>query len=497
MRCFPMIMLFGVMAFVASRTSNAQDPSLTIRVESRRVLVPVRWGHVPIVCVGSDRNDTNKDRCSWDGEVFYRSHRSVVDKDSPFSLGLIPPASIRLFEDGKQQRIESIERVVSGDDGVRQDNLGVHREWAELPLGKWSTSDQSVDMLRSFSPADYLLLAYSPPASSVGSCHHIEVKATRHNATLVYRHEYCNVYHSSSDPLHATVQAKTLEQYIASRIEGGVHPRARTVYFYIGSERSRVETDIEFPLDEVRPTKWSEWALPFDLLIAAQAKDGTLVAQRSDSWQLPDPLLQPQSVDEAAAKQTPTRYAAQMDLPPGEYRISIAVSHGPKFGTTEVPLTIDDYDGKELGISSIVLCKRVRKAGDKPVASGFVPLVSNGYEFTPAADTVFHKSESPMVYFELYESNPSTPQPNSIVPAHTAHSSMQFQVRVTNAATGRVEMKTEMNASQWTQPGKPTIPIALKPQLDKLAPGKYRLEVQAFDSAGRRTVWRAAEFSIE
>src|SRR5258708_12244297 len=145
MRCFSMMLLFGVVVIVASRTCNAQDSSLTIRVESHRALVPVRWMHTPIVCESSDRNDAGEDRCSWDGEIFYRSHGSVVDMESPFSpfsLGLIPPGSLRLFEDGKEQKIESVETAVPRDNTVRLHNLGAHREWAELPQGIWSTSDR-------------------------------------------------------------------------------------------------------------------------------------------------------------------------------------------------------------------------------------------------------------------------------------------------------------------------------------------------------------------
>jgi len=163
---------------------------------------------------------------------------------------------------------------------------------------------------------------------------------------------------------------------------------------------------------------------------------------------------------------------------------------------TEVPLKIDDYDGKDLGISLIALCKRVSKADDKPVAAEFVPLVSNGYEFTPAADTLFHKGESLMVYFELYESKTSAAQPNSSVAAQASGTPPQFQMQVTNAKTGAIEMKTEMSAEQWMQRGNSTIPIGLKPELDHLAPGQYRLEVQASSSTGGSTPWRTADFTI-
>jgi hypothetical protein len=94
-----------------------------------------------------------------------------------------------------------------------------------------------------------------------------------------------------------------------------------------------------------------------------------------------------------------------------------------------------------------------------------------------------------MVYFELYEPLLSVPQSEPV--------SVKFQMSIADAKTGAVLTKTELNAASWIQQGKSTIPIAVKPMLDKLAPGNYRLEVQASDSAGRSTPLRAAELSIE
>jgi hypothetical protein len=466
------MMLLSLALFGAGSPNNAQvlDSSLIVRVESHRVLVPIGWS-VDISCVG--------ERCSWgDDEI-----TANIDTFDPFALGLFK--KLRLFEDGKEQTIESIDRI--HDNRIRHDSLGVHFENVAGTKGFWSTPDENSNVYRDYRSfhkgivellsMGHYQIAYIPPPSPAGSCHKIQVKAAKYGSHLTYRHEYCNVYHSPDDPL--------LEQHIASGEPGSIHPRAKANYFYLAPHRARVQIDIELPFDEVRPRKSSDRTPLFNLLIAARATEGSVVERESAG---------PQGVGwvtgEFADVMMPTRYDGQMELSSGGYNIGVSIRQGPKkFGVTDVPLRIDDYDGKELGISSIALCERVNKAGANPVAARFVPLVSNGYEFTPAADTRFHKGDSVMVYFELYEPLFSVPQPEPV--------SLKFQMKIADANTGAVLTKTELSAAPWIQQGRFTIPIAIKPLLDKLAPGKYILEVQASDSAGRSTPMRTAELSIE
>jgi hypothetical protein len=218
----------------------------------------------------------------------------------------------------------------------------------------------------------------------------------------------------------------------------------------------------------------------------------------------------------------PTRYETQFDLPPGvyslriilsdrvrsgrvkslrtgapagDYNFQVVVSDKFKFGRVQIPLAVDRYDGKELALSSVLLCKRF---GDVAVASKeeaaeylaplYVPLVSKGVQFEPAGDTSFHKGEPLFAYFEVYEpllvSQPTT--------------TVQTQLKITDVKTGELKVDTgSRSAADLIQPGKTVIPIAEQIAVNKLPKGSYRLEVQAADSAGKSTVWRAANFTVE
>jgi len=162
----------------------------------------------------------------------------------------------------------------------------------------------------------------------------------------------------------------------------------------------------------------------------------------------------------------PSRYEAQIDLLPGQYNLRLVLGDGTDFGRVDTWLSIDSYGGKQLALSSVVLCKRFHSASvpdeetaDANLALQYVPLVSKGVQFTPTGDTHFRKGEPLFAYLEVYEpllASGTTP-------------TVQTQLRVTNTKTGQVKVDTgPRSAADWVQPGKSTIAIAEQIAVDKL-----------------------------
>ena len=478
--------------FVLSWTGRcvAQEDGLTIRIEGRQVLVPFAWdGYVS--CAKTRDKDLLK--CSWDGAVNDHVNREAhVSGElwNPDDLGLLSLKDLRIFEDGKEQRIESVGKMFRIETGV-VDNLGSHVEGAWVPTGIWSTSDLAADT-RYSKGGEFYQIAYSPSISPEGSCHSIRI-AGPHESKLVYRKEYCFVSHSTADSLNGSPEDKKLGGYLAAGKQGGIHPKMQGSSFYVEPGKARVNVDIEFPFDEVKSKELKSWTLPIDILILASGEDGRVIARHSGLFPAFKNIVSPPwvNLDWASISFTFVRYDAQIELPPGNYKLAFAYGHGPDFGIVEVPLTVDKYDGSQFAISSIALCKRVRKAGEKPVAKDFVPLVAGSDEFTPAGDTDFHNGDTLMAYFELYEPLSDLP------PKDGVH--VNYTMRIRNEQNGAVALQRFKNADSWVQPGKSTIPIAEKLVLSQLhlASGKYRFEIQATDSAGRDTALRTAEFWID
>jgi hypothetical protein len=159
-----------------------------------------------------------------------------------------------------------------------------------------------------------------------------------------------------------------------------------------------------------------------------------------------------------------------------------------------MPLRVERIDSQVLAISDIALNGFLRDASrllidatrvlPKPLVP--TPLVSKHAQFVPAADAQLKKNSSLPLYFEIYE---PLLENRSV--------DVYFQMKVTNVKTGSLVVNSEpASAAQCVVPGRVVVPIALKVDTDKLQSGSYKVEIQASDSAGRKTEWRIAQFEI-
>jgi hypothetical protein len=192
----------------------------------------------------------------------------------------------------------------------------------------------------------------------------------------------------------------------------------------------------------------------------------------------------------------PTRYETQIDIPPGEYDLEVVLSDEWEFGRAEIPLTVGPYEAKQLRLSSVALCKRLRdaavaakEAAAANFAPQYVPFVSKGIWFTPEGDTNIEKGEPLYAYFEVYEP----------LLAQQQTQSTEVHLRILEASTGKVIGNfAPVNVAPYQRPNISVIPIARKIPIDQFPKGAYQLEVQASDSAtGESTAWREARFTVK
>ena len=482
-------LVFGGLLFSSGASlSLAQiEGPLAIRVESREVVVPV------FVVDKSDIRHVQALLISKDEEI---------DKE----ITGLTAKDFRIFEDGVEQKVQSI-AVEPLHSWTVLDNVSVHIESSCTPRGIWASPDlwpQTHYVLSSSQqpPLHVYLISYVPPPSAEGSCHQIKVKVNRRPATVSARDEYCNTNSPPSDPMYGTKLGELMQGFADSAEDGKFPVSVQAGSLFGNSAENRVDVSVEFPPSALK----REWhGVNLDATVAVlgmvYGKNKALVSRFSDSacysskfWTFYRGETSPSrsALKEFEYIMIPSHYETQIDLSPGEYNLKLVVTDGQKFGRVEVPLNVYGFNRTSLAISGIVLSKRYRTVADGPQSAArapqFVPLVKNGLELTPVSGTRFSKGEQLMTYFEIYEPHAGG----------TAAAKVQFQMKVIDVKTGELKIDTGLRPVEpGIQPANPVIPIAEQTTINKLPPGAYRLEVQASDSAGERTDWRAASFTVE
>ena len=414
-----------------------------------------------------------------------------------------------VLEDGQELKVERVTSEPQVDPPLVRDNLGEYMEFVGFGGGKWvipipwNPADPST-VSNIYPELPGYLIAYEPPASPNGACHQITVKVDRPDTLVYSRSEYCNTIHAAGDPLKGTKLGHKMASTLSSRKKGQIDVRSAAFAPLGNKSAAGVQIFVEFPLKPlVSRIGFAGCPIPTQTVSVfgkVYSSNGTLAAQFSDiaSWHADDLSVGPYSettgYDWAVCSfYEPNLYETRLPLAPGQYKMQLVFSDGLDFGRTEIPLTVDSNDRKHLAISGIAVARRFREvpAGSHgvttPLPGNYVPLVSNGVEITPTADTRFRKDEPFHFYFEVYEPQ----QPESQGGTFLAH------LRIVDAKTGSVAKELQpVDAASYGMPGEPVVPIGGGIDISNLPNGSYRLEVQATDSAGNSTPWRATEFTI-
>jgi hypothetical protein len=493
----------------AAPTWAQTDDPFSIRVESNLVVV-----QVSVYDKGRMHQETSALRQCWAANdlTFNRVRPSepyLPKACYEFGIKGLGIGDFHVFEDGIERKIESASFVPWPIAGAR-DDLGFHNEWSYTPRGKWSSADLK-SLRDSTMRLDFYQISYIPLKPEEGKCHKIQVTVDRPNAVVFARDQYCYTEHPVTDPLNGTGFGKQLETDLDSDERAKIALALQATFFYTASQVARVDIVLEFPWDHLEH-EWFGLDLHANVGVLGEVYDrhGSLVTRVSDfaccmpgspwSFLLFDSVLDPgpylaADLDPWLPIFLPSRYETQIDLPSGEYDLKVILGDGKKFGRALTRLKIDPYDGKQLAISSIVLSNRFRDAHAAMVeaeavnlAPRYVPLVSQGVQFTPVADTRFQRKDHIRIYFEVYEpmlaSDPKT--------------TVQARIRIVDIKTGEIKANFDpIDAAPYRRPGSTVFAVAGDFPIAELRKGDYRVEVQASDSAGRSTVWRSASFTIE
>jgi hypothetical protein len=473
---FAILRALALALYLLAQATLAQDP---IRVESNEVLVPV---------FVFDKEQVR---------LLQRGIPKALTEDPTVIRGLTA-TDFHIFEDEKEESIQNVSFEVIPTYEVH-DNRGYHSEFIGEGGGKWSTREWPPWLVGN-AETRYYVVAYTPRESPEGSCHQVRVTVNRRNALIIARSEYCNTKHSPFDPLNGTEFGKQLERNLASLNGSNIDVSLLTVPFYMENHPARVHIAVDWPWKSLKSK-----ADTVGILGIVSGKGGSLVTRFSDVCEIDDLCRHNSTVEGFGVPQWDhvlTRYETQLILPPGEYDLRVVLSDGTRFGRAQTSLAVDAFDGKELAISAVSLCKQIqdvsayssRNPARLPgvwvakLPRNYVPLVSDDIEFKPTGNTRFKKNETLYTYFEVYEpllvAEPST--------------TVDFRVHIIDLKTGEVRSDSPtVSATPYVKAGSSVIPIGRRTNIRNLPKGSYRLDVQATDSAGKTTPWRSVNFTVE
>ena len=504
-------------------SSQSSAASAPIRVESKLVIVPV---------LALDRKHLKKGLTEGEKRCEESEYNDFLKLKvtEPFLPRFCEELEVRSltakdFHISADGKIQEISGVTTQSDWIEvRDTQGLHWEHSETPAGIWILRDR--DLLTApkarmtYHSYSFLYnISFTPDNSGQPGCHKISVKVDRPHSDVLSRSEYCATQ-SPSDILSGTEFAAKMERQLSSQAIGTIPVQLQTGFFYRGNSKALIQLSLEFPWDALT-YKWDKhWFLEGTIGTqgvvygkdgsAARFSDFACCAEYNTNFlqgfggmdreaflrDAPTDIsnLLSAALTAQARQGLPTRYETQLELSPGEYDLRVVLSDGEKFGRAEAHLSIESYDGKDLALSSVMLCKRFRDAHVAAVeaaaanfAPQYVPMVSNGIQVTPAGDTDFKTGEPLIPYFEIYAprvAGDATPR-------------IQTRIRIVDAKSGEsVKDFPPVDAAPYAQPNATTIPIAREVPIATLPKGQYRLEVQASDSSGRSTPWRTANFAI-
>jgi hypothetical protein len=360
---------------------------------------------------------------------------------------------------------------------------------------------------------NYYVLGFTPPESVEGVCHQIKViigHVPGNSEVLSSPTRYC--YSHGEDPLAGTKLGNDLERSANDSTKEGIDLKVAAWPFYVAPNIAQLQVNLSFPKEAIH--QWLEnltyYNVRAHVLGVIYGKDGKLAARFSDNYDQITLSTHGLYVDFA-----PMQYATELNLPPGEYTLKVALSDDKNFGTAQTSFRVDPYDGRSLGLSAIALTAQVRSLQnvrfDRPRLPVIKPspLVSQGVQYLPETAQAFDLHEPLYLYFELYEPGLQTPDaPHASTSASTNNVStpvsstappkVEYRLRLVSAQSGAVAMDTgRLDAAKFLQQDSIVIPIGEKLNLGKLAKGCYRLEVQGFDSLGQQTPVRAEAFCVQ
>jgi hypothetical protein len=336
---------------------------------------------------------------------------------------------------------------------------------------------------------EYYILGYAPESGGDGKCHTLKVKVDRGGTQVRFRSGYCSV--KPVDMLAGKPVEKDLESRANGDQPGTMIASLQAPFFFSSPNTARVDLSMQIPGSAIKFNKeHGKYKSTLNVLGLAYKPDGTVGARFSDAVDLEfDDKKQAEEIEKGAYV-----YRNQFQIGSGKYTLKVAFNSGEQaFGKIEIPLEIDSYDQKHLGMSAVALSKDVHRLDaitsglDAQLLADRRPMIVQGLEIIPAGDLHFNKTDKAALYLEIYDPK--------LVEAQ--HPKLFVDIAVLDRKTGKPILHTgKQDIDGMVKAGSPLVPVGLHLPVEQLAAGSYTLELWAAEENGEKSGPRVTHFEI-
>jgi len=338
---------------------------------------------------------------------------------------------------------------------------------------------------------EHYVLGYTPAESPAGSCHELRVAVDRAGLEVRARKGYCAAKPVSLLAAGGGAKAGEISGAAAAAASGILTAAMQLPYFYASANVARVNLAMEIPTSKIKFEK-AKGKPHAELRVTGVAtKPGGEVAGRFNDTVNLD--FESTKESDAFAKQ-PYHYEYQFNLPPGQYHLGVTVEAGEGIsGKVEMPLVVDAWDGRLIGLSGVALSRDSRAVPDlvsdldDSLLEDHRALVAGPRQIVPSGSNRFRRAEAGWAYLEVYDPPLSAANPPTVT----------LRIRVLDRQTGQAKQDLgAFSLANFIRRGNPVVPVAFNLPVS-LPPGAYRLEITATHSAGPDSAVRTADFDVE
>jgi GWxTD domain-containing protein len=282
------------------------------------------------------------------------------------------------------------------------------------------------------------------------------------------------------------VKFKDLEAVVTSRIlRNQISFDYRLDFFRVTSDTVLVPITVQIPNRQMSfKEKDGVQSATMNLFGRISTLGGRIVQTFEDviNRDVPDALLE-QSLKNYSI------YQKAVPLRSGLYRLDIVIKdvNSGNVGVVNARLPVPKFEDDKLATSHIVLADEIQRVSSKDIGVG--QFVLGDVKIRPKLDAVFTPSDQMGIYMQVYNLKVDEK-------THKPDASIEYRVVKDGQKDEPPVMSFEESSDKLGEHGEQlTIEKALL--LGKLAPGKYKLQIQITDKLSKETISPSADFTVK